>query len=80
MRKMINQTTQEILSVYEHVMAVNFWEYYMLEDSESDLTVALVLGYEQEIGNVSKEEIKPFILSRTKDLTSVFPAVGYQWM
>jgi hypothetical protein len=80
MRKMINQSTQEILSVYEHVMTVNFWEYYMLEDSESDLTVALVLGYEQEIGNVSKEEIKPFILSRTTDLTSVFPAVGYQWM
>ena len=80
MNEMKHLETGEILSVYRLIMTFNLWEYYILEDFGNDLVKALVLGYETEIGDVSLEEITPFILTDTRDLTQVLPATGYRWI
>ncbi len=73
------------LNVVEHIILKNMWEYYILatEDEDtipnSDIRYALVMGFEDEIGSVSMSEIEPYIVSRTTNLNSLFPASGYQW-
>ena len=83
MRKMIKGDLK--LNVVEHIMTTNMWEYYILANEpdthapDPDIVYALVMGFEDEIGTVSMSEIKPYILSRTTELSTIFPASGYQW-
>ena len=81
MRKMVKGNMK--LNVVEHIILRNMWEYYVLADKigegDSDIKYALVMGDHDEIGTVSLSEIKPHVLSRTTELSSVFPAAGYQW-
>jgi len=79
MRKMTNGKTT--IKVVEHIMIKNFWEYYVTDESfDGDIKLCLVMGIEQELGDVSMEEIKPYIMSRTAELDDVMPAAGWSWV
>ena len=83
MRKMVKGNMK--LNVVEHIILRNMWEYYVLANEpdthapDPDIVYALVMGDHDEIGTVSLSEIKPHVLSRTTELSSIFPASGYQW-
>ena len=81
MRRMVKGNYQ--LNVVEHIILRNMWEYYVLADKvgegDSDIKYALVMGFNDEIGTVSLSEIKPHVLTRTTELSTVFPATGYSW-
>ena len=83
MRKMIRGNLK--LDVVEHIILRNMWEYYVLandrdqQQADPDIVYALVMGFNDEIGAVSVSEIKPYIISRTTDLSEIMPADGYEW-
>ncbi len=82
MRRMVKGNIK--LNVVEHIILKNMWEYYVLADEDgdkpdSDIKYALVMGFNDEIGTVSMAEIKPHILSHTTELSTIFPASGYEW-
>ena len=83
MRKMVKGNLK--LNVVEHIILRNMWEYYILANEpdsshpDPDIVYALVMGFEDEIGTVSMSEIKPYILTRTTELSTIFPASGYEW-
>lgn len=83
MRTMVNSKTKEKLKIKEHIILKNFWEYYVIEDSSvpkmKDIEFCLVMGLEQELGDVYIPEIEPYIISRTKKLQDIMPAQGYRW-
>jgi len=79
MRQMQNEYG-DVINVLEHWILRNYWEYYITDDKFSDDIVrALVMGDETELGDVSLSEIKPYTISRTKDLEDIMPAVGWKW-
>lgn len=82
MRKMQKIDSKTILEVKEHIILKNFWEYYVLESDTNtdDIKLCLVLGDENEIGDVYIPEIKPYIISKTKNLSEVMPAPNYNWI
>ena len=73
------------LRIEEHIVLKNFWEYYIVwereneRDPDPNIRLALVMGFETELGLVDLEEIKPYIITRTKNLSNLFPATGYKW-
>lgn len=72
-----------IINVVEHIILRNFWEYYITDETfgdDGDIVQALVMGYETELGDISLDEIKPYIISRTKNLEEVMPAEGWRWV
>jgi|TARA_Y100000296_G_scaffold79545_1_gene103679 hypothetical protein len=83
MRKMVKGNLK--LKVVEHIILRNMWEYYVLANdpdqhqADPDIVYALVMGDHDEIGAVSMSEIKPYIFSRTTELSTIFPATGYEW-
>ena len=79
MRKMKNK--YGTLNIREHVIIKNFWEYYITDmyPEDSDIQNAFVMGDFNEQGDISLEEIKPYIMSRTKKLDELMPAEGFQW-
>lgn len=79
MRKMINKYGCSV-NVVEWIMTVNFWEYYIMDQKETDdIVLAVVMGFDTEAGDISLEEIRPYIKTRTKDLSAIEPAAGYRW-
>ena len=79
MRKLTNNKGT-VLHIVEHIILKNYWEYYVTDTYvEEGIKEALVMGFEQEIGDFSLEEIEPHILSRTTDL-NILPAEGWKWM
>jgi len=80
MRQMTNDTTT--LNIKEHIILRNFWEYFVTDDDTGVPGVfqAFVMGDENELGDVSEEEIKPYIMLRTKELNGVMPAAGWKWV
>ena len=82
MKTMINIKHNQQLTIREHIILKNFWEYYITDyyPEESDIQEAYVMGFEDEIGDISMEELKPYIITRTKHLDEVMPATGYRWV
>lgn len=79
MRKMKNEFGS--VNVKEHWMTRNFWEYYITdEDFDEDIVRAVILGDETDIGDISKSEILPFVISKTKKLNGIMPAPGWSWV
>lgn len=72
----------EPLKVIEHIILKNFWEYYVIdaETNTNDVKLCFVMGFENEMGDVYLPEIKPYIISKTKDLESIAPATDYEWI
>ena len=77
----------QTFNVTELQITKNFWEYFILEDEyEEDrvempgnIKLALVMGIETEIGDVDLEEIAPYVITKTKDLSEVMPPTGWRW-
>jgi hypothetical protein len=80
MRQMVNDRGT-VLNIREHIILKNFWEYYVTDDDTGceGIFQAFVMGAENELGDVAEEEIKPYIIARTKDLNGVMPAAGWSW-
>ena len=67
------------VDVIEHIILRNYWEYYILEEAdENGIAFALVMGDYTEMGNVSMDEIEPYIVSRTTNL-DIMPAPEWVW-
>ena len=77
MRKLISSYGTEV-KVEEHIIVKNFWEFYLTKGT-GDIRFGVVYGDEVEAGDVCMSEIKPFILTRTKDLSNIQPPPGWHW-
>ena len=79
--KMTNPKTGATLNIIEHIILKNFWEYYVVDNkgNDDDIKLCLVMGFETELGDVSMNEIKPYIISRTKNFDDVAPAPNWKW-
>ena len=82
MRKMKSLTSDHVMEVSEHIITKNFWEYYLTneETDDPDVKFGYVMGFEDELGYIYLPEIKPYIMTKTKDLAGVMPARGYKWI
>jgi len=69
------------INVTEHIILRNGWEYYVTDDKHDKDTIrCVVMGLETEMGDVYLPEIKPYIVSRTRDLNDLAPAEGWEWV
>ena len=75
------ELSSEPFTVYQHIILRNFWEYYLGEPDENGIAFGYVMGFENEWGDVSMDEIKPYIISiaRGKELDYVMPPFNYYW-
>lgn len=82
MRKLKSSFGDTTINVVRHVILKNFWEYYVTDRDcgNVDLVEALVIGFETEIGDVYLPEIRPYIISETRDLNEVMPAPNWEWI
>jgi len=70
------------LNITEFVITKNMWEFYLTDDVDKDnpdIVRAYVLGFENELGDISKSEIMPFAITNTTNLHEVMPPVGFTW-
>jgi hypothetical protein len=78
---MKNKQTGTVINVVAHGITRNFWEYYITDNKFDENTVqCLVMGFETELGDVYMPEIKPYLISVTKDLKRIAPAEGWEWV
>ena len=80
-RNIIDSKGGEPFTVHQHIILKNFWEYYLEPADENGIAFGYVMGFENEWGSVSMDEIKPYIVSiaRGKELNHVMPPEGYYW-
>ena len=77
-----NQNENHTLTIHQWIILRNGWEYYVTEKPDSDgIGEALVLGFENEIGSFSLDEIKPYVLSSAvaNELLDLAPPDGWHW-
>ena len=68
------------IEVIEHVVLSNGWEYFMFEPFDDDgIGMALVKGFETEMGSVAKDDVSCYGVSRTTNLDEVVPPEGWKW-
>lgn len=81
MRKLNSET---VVTVYGWFITRHGWEYYLLDDKRNcDVRFALVHGYEQEMGDVSMEEVYPFRRTACyvpSEIRELNPAPGWVWV
>lgn len=74
----------QVVEVIEHIILRNFWEYYVLNEKTNtdDIKFCLVMGDVTEMGDVSMQEISPYIISKKKVTKSldIMPVPGWEWM
>lgn len=74
----------QTIKVVEVILLKNFWEIYVIHSEEGELEedelFTLTVGIATEMGSQWESEIKPHIITRTKDLHSVQPAPGWKWV
>jgi len=76
-----NEDSSEPFAVYQHIILRNHWEYYLEEADKDGIAFGYVMGFANEWGNVSMNEIKPHIISiaRGKELDHIMPPEGHYW-
>ena len=81
MKTAINKTNPSVvLNVTRFLMTKNMWEFYITDNyHDDDIVEAYVMGFENELGDVSLKEIMPFTIVNTDNLDDVMPPVGYEW-
>lgn len=63
-----------------------WWEYFIIDDPEmnfhkdDDIQYALVLGWHDEFGTVSINDLKQRAITDTKNLSEVAPAPDWRWI
>jgi len=78
-RTMVNAKGTIELEINSWAMLTNYWEYYFTSDKRGDNVLALVMGVETEIGDVSIPELKEHVISFTHNLNEVNAAEGWRW-
>ena len=70
------------LKVAMHLVLRNMWEYYLEEPDENGIAFGLVLGLEDELGEVSLDEIREYAISIAKGdtLKEIMPAPYWRWV
>ena len=73
---------EQVVTVHSLAMTRNGWEYYFLDPKPNadQNMLALVMGFETEMGDVHIPEIKPYLISFTRDLQDVFACEGWEWV
>ena len=76
-----DEDSSEPFAVAQHIILRNYWEYYLEEADENGIAFGYVMGFENEWGDVSMDEIKPYIISiaRGKELDYIMPPFEYYW-
>lgn len=76
------------LNVVAWAMTTNMWEYYITEIDEDNIGMAYVMGFYNEHGSFSLDEIKPHLrlFKRAENLSIdpesgnyIAPPEGYEW-
>ena len=67
--------------VAQHIITRAGWEYYLEEADSDGIAFGYVMGFANEWGSVSMEEVKPYIASivRGNELDYIMPPEGYYW-
>jgi hypothetical protein len=78
-RNIIREDGGKPFEVHAHIILKNFWEYYLGKPDKNGIAYGYVMGFENEWGDVSLEEIKPYIITATRELGDVMPPAGYRW-
>ena len=82
-RKMKKVDTGTVLVITEFFMTKNFWEYFVtdINGTDTETPCCLAMGFETELGDVSIEEVKPYIIptTRVQELDGIMPPPGYKW-
>lgn len=83
-RLMRRNDTGSVVKVFAHALLRNGWEYFLLDpkaDSRGNI-MALVMGFETEMGDVNMPELVPFMLSYVNgaNLNDLMPAEGWEWV
>ena len=67
--------------VVQHIILRNGWEYYLEEADSGGIAFGYVMGFANEWGSVSMDEIDMHIVSiaRGKELDYIMPPEGYYW-
>ena len=70
------------LNIAMHVITKNNWEYYLEEPDENGISFGLVLGFEDEMGSVLLDEIRPHAIcySEGETLNDIMPATNWKWV
>ena len=81
MRNIKHTESNEPFAVYQHIILRNFWEYYLEATDKDGIAFGYVMGFENEWGSVSMEELKPYVISTAKGeaLGEIMPPQGYHW-
>lgn len=72
-----------VLNVVDWWMTINMWEYYISDqedETNNDIVLAMVCGFEDEMGDISKAEVRPYVKMRTSNMNEIQPAPGWQWI
>lgn len=83
MRQMKIPYSDKPVKVYGWAIAQNGWEYYFLDNKNGDTRFAYVCGFENEMGDVSIREIRPYLRAITfqaNDLNTIAPAPECEWV
>lgn len=83
MRMMKASWMSKPVKVHGWAITAHGWEYYFLDNKKGDIRFAYVVGYENEMGDVSMSELSPYIRSITfddADLMHIAPAPDCVWV
>jgi hypothetical protein len=80
-RNIIRNEGGESFTVHQHLILKNFWEYYLEKTDKDGIAFGYVMGFENEWGDVSLNEVKPYIMTNTTGagLDEIMPPEGYYW-
>lgn len=81
-KKMKHKISGTVLEVEQHLILRNGWEYFVCTNKTDhpDKKMCVVLGFEQEWGEVWMPEIKKHIVSSTKDMSVVMNPPDWVWI
>lgn len=66
-------------TVHAHIILRNWWEYYLEKPDEDGRAFGYAMGAENEWGYVYMPELRPHIISETRNMDEVMPPEGYKW-
>ena len=80
-RTLRNNDTGRTVDVHAWAMLKNMWEYYILSEPKGqDIVEAIVYGDETERGDISINELRPFVISFSYDLDDMAPPPNHSWV
>ena len=81
MRKMKNKKYGTVVNVEKVMITTNMWEYFITDNKfTDDIVTAVVDGFETELGDISLNEINPYVIASTEKLDGLLPAKNWEWV